>query len=229
MDVEDNIRHIREVMAEAALRSGRSAAAVRLMAVTKTVDDERILDAIRTGVDIVGENYVQEAKRKIEKMGKTGEWHLIGRLQTNKAKYAVHLFDMIHSVDRLELAAELDRRARAAGRVIPILIEVNIGGEASKSGVPAGSALDLVRAVAPLENLSIQGLMTMPPWSDDPEESRPHFRSLRELKDRIAKEAFPRVEMRQLSMGMTDDYAVAIEEGATIVRIGRGIFGERKT
>ena len=228
MSVEDNIRHVRETMAEAAHRSGRPASAIRLMAVTKTVSDDLILTAIRTGVEIIGENYVQEAKRKIEKLGKTGEWHLIGHLQTNKAKYAVHLFDMIHSVDRLELAAELDRRARAAGRVIPILIEVNVGGEKSKSGVPLDSAPDLVRHVAPLENLSIRGLMTMPPWFDNPEESRPYFRTLRELGDKIAGEAVPRVEMRELSMGMTDDYAVAIEEGATIVRIGRGIFGERK-
>ncbi|MBA4421606.1 MAG: YggS family pyridoxal phosphate-dependent enzyme [Syntrophus sp. (in: bacteria)] len=228
MNVEDNIRHVREVMAEAARRSGRPASAIRLMAVTKTVDDDRILAAIRTGVEIIGENYVQEAKRKIEKLGKAGEWHLIGRLQMNKAKYAVRLFDMIHSVDRLELAAELDRRSRAAGRVIPILIEVNVGGEESKSGIPLNAALDLVRVVAPLENLSIRGLMTMPPWFDDPEESRPYFRALRELGDKIAAEAFPRVEMRELSMGMTDDYVVAIEEGATIVRIGRGIFGERK-
>jgi PLP dependent protein len=228
MNVEDNIRHVREAMAEAARRSGRPASTIRLMAVTKTVDDDRILAAIRTGVEIIGENYVQEAKRKIDKLGKSGEWHLIGRLQTNKAKYAVHLFDMIHSVDRLELAAELDRRARAAGRVIPILIEVNVSGEESKSGIPLDAALDLVRLVALLENLSIRGLMTMPPWCEDPEESRPYFRALRELRDKIAREAIPRVEMRELSMGMTGDYVVAIEEGATIIRVGRGIFGERK-
>jgi len=227
MNVEDNIRHVRDKMAEAARLSGRPTSAIRLMAVTKTVDDDRILTAIQTGVEIIGENYVQEAKRKIEKLGKSGEWHLIGRLQTNKAKYAVHLFDMIQSVDRLELAVELDRRARAAGRLIPILIEVNVSGEESKSGIPFNAAPDLVRAVAHLENLSIRGLMTIPPWSDDPEESRPHFRALRELRDKIAGEAMPRVVMTELSMGMTDDYIIAIEEGATIVRIGRGIFGER--
>jgi PLP dependent protein len=228
MTVEDNIRRIREVMAEAARRSGRPASAIRLMAVTKTVDDGRILAAMRAGVEIIGENYVQEAKRKIDTLGKASEWHLIGRLQTNKAKYAVRLFDMIHSVDRPELAIELDRRARADGRVVPILIEVNVSGEESKSGVPLNSALDLIRLAAPLENLSIRGLMTMPPWFDDPEESRPYFRALRELRNRIAGEAIPRIEMRELSMGMTDDYVVAIEEGATIVRIGRGIFGERQ-
>ncbi len=228
MNVTDNILHIREAIAEAARRSGRPESAVRLMAVTKTVDDDRIGEAIRAGVEIIGENYVQEAKRKIEKLGKEREWHLIGPLQTNKAKYAVHLFDMIHSLDRRELALELDRRAGAAGRIIRVLIETNVSGEKTKSGVPLDDTIDLVSAVAPLENLSIQGLMTMPPWFDDPEDARPYFRTLRELRDRIAAEAIPRVEMRELSMGMTGDYTVAIEEGATIVRIGRGIFGERR-
>jgi PLP dependent protein len=229
MDVEDNIRRVREVIAEAANRSGRSPADVRLMAVTKTVDDGRIAAAVRAQVDIIGENYVQEAKRKLETMGKTSEWHLIGRLQTNKAKYAVRLFDMIQSVDRLELATEIDRRARAAGFVMKILIEVNVAGEETKSGVPIADAVELIRAVAPLPNLSVRGLMTMPPWFDDPEEARPFFRALRELRDRIGAEGIPRVEMTELSMGMTGDYAVAVEEGATIVRVGRGIFGERGT
>jgi pyridoxal phosphate enzyme (YggS family) len=228
MSVVENIRAIRETMADAARRSGWPVSAIRLMAVTKTVDDARIGEAIRAGVEIIGENYVQEAQRKIEELGKGCEWHLIGHLQTNTAKYAVRLFDMIHSVDRIELAAEIDRRARAAGRVMPVLIEVNIGGEETKSGVPLDAALDLVRRVAPLENLAVRGLMTMPPFFDDPEEARPYFRSLRELRDRIAAEAIPRVEMRELSMGMTGDYAVAVEEGSTIVRIGRGIFGERR-
>jgi len=227
MDIAGNIQRIREKVAQAAARSGRSPAEVRLMAVTKTVDDERIAGAVRAGVDIIGENYVQEAKRKLETMGKAGEWHLIGHLQTNKAKYAVRLFDMIHSVDRLELAVELDRRAAAAGLVMKILIEVSVAGEETKSGVPLAAAADLVRQIAPLENLSIRGLMTMPPWFDDPEEARPVFRALRELRDRLAAEGIPGVEMKELSMGMTGDYAVAVEEGATIIRVGRGIFGER--
>lgn len=227
MDVADNIRQVREIMAEAAGRSRRSSSAVRLMAVTKTVHDDRIVEAVQAGVDIIGENYVQEAKRKLETMGKRCEWHMIGRLQTNKAKYAVRLFDMIHSVDRLGLAVEIDRHARAAGLVMKILIEVNVAGEETKSGVPISDAVKLVRAVATLPNLSVRGLMTMPPWFDDPEEARPFFRALRELRDRIETEGIPRVEMRELSMGMTGDYAVAIEEGATIVRVGRGIFGER--
>lgn len=225
--VTANIERIRNIIADAALRSGRKASDVRLMAVTKTVDDERILEAIEAGVDIMGESYVQEAKRKIETMGRPCEWHMIGYLQGNKAKYAVRLFDMIHSVDRMELAVELDRRSKAVDRVIKILIEVNVSGEETKSGVPLIEAVQLVRDVAVLNNLSIKGLMTMPPWFDDPEDARPYFIALRELRDRLIDENIARVEMRELSMGMSGDYEVAVEEGATIVRVGRSIFGER--
>jgi pyridoxal phosphate enzyme (YggS family) len=229
MSVADNLRLVRNQIVEAARRAGRDPGRVRLMAVTKTVDDDRICEAIRAGVEIIGENYVQEARRKIGQMGENIRWHLIGRLQTNKAKYAVRLFEMIHSVDRLELAREIDRRAREAGRVMKILIEINVAGEATKSGVPLADAAELVRQVALFPNLSIQGLMTMPPWCDDPAETRPYFRTMRELADRIAAEATAGVAMHELSMGTTDDYTMAVEEGATIVRIGRGIFGERPT
>lgn len=225
--VGDNIRRIRDDIAEAALRSGRDPSEVRLMAVTKTVDDDRILEAIEAGVDIMGENYVQEAKRKIEKMGVDVEWHMIGHLQSNKAKYAVRLFDMVHSVDRMGLAAELDKRSAAAGCVTDILIEVNVSGEESKSGVGMNEAIDLVRKISLFNNLSIRGLMTMPPWFDDPEDARPYFVSLRELRDKIVAEDIKGVEMRELSMGMSGDYRVAVEEGATIVRIGTAIFGAR--
>jgi pyridoxal phosphate enzyme (YggS family) len=225
--VRANIERIRNTIADAALRSGRKASDVRLMAVTKTVDDDRILEAIDAGVDIIGESYVQEAKRKIEKMGRPCEWHMIGYLQNNKAKYVVRLFDMIHSVDRMDLAAELDRRATAADRIMNILIEVNVSGEETKSGVPLIEAVQLVRDIAALNNLSIQGLMTMPPWFDDPEDARPYFITLRELRNRIIDENIGRVEMRELSMGMSGDFEVAVEEGATIVRVGRSIFGER--
>jgi pyridoxal phosphate enzyme (YggS family) len=197
------------------------------MAVTKTVDDHRIQEAISAGVDILGENYVQEGKRKIEQMGKSVEWHMIGHLQTNKAKYAVRLFDMIHSLDRMALAVELDKRSRLAGCVTRVLIEVNISGEETKRGVPFPEAISLIREVSALENLSIQGLMTMPPWFDDPEEARPCFAALRGLRDRIIAEGIAHVEMKELSMGMSQDYPIAVEEGATIVRIGRSIFGER--
>ena len=222
-----NIEKIRAIIAAAASRAGRKASDVRLMAVTKTVDDERIMEAIGAGVDIIGENYVQEAKRKIEKMGRSIEWHMIGYLQSNKAKYAVKLFDMIHSVDRAELARELNKRAAAQGSAMKILIEINVSGEKTKSGVPCDAALQLVRDISHLENLSVRGLMTMAPWFDDPEQARPYFASLRKLRDTINAEKIERVEMRELSMGMSGDYEVAVEEGATIVRIGRSIFGER--
>ena len=227
LSIRDQIEIIRENIAKAALTSGRRAADVRLMAVTKTVDDPRIREAMSAGVDILGENYVQEGKRKIEQMGKSVEWHMIGHLQTNKAKYAVRLFDMIHSLDRMALAVELDKRSRLAGCVTRVLIEVNISGEETKRGVPFQEAIPLVREVSALENLSIQGLMTMPPWFDDPEEARPCFAALRGLRDRIIAERIAHVEMKELSMGMSQDYQVAVEEGATMVRIGRSIFGER--
>ncbi len=226
--IEKNIERIRETIAGAAAKAGRNAGDVKIMGVTKTVDDERIREAIACGITIMGENYVQEAKRKIETMGRDLEWHMIGHLQSNKAKYAVRLFDMIHSVDRLGLAQELDKRAKGSGITMKILIEVNTGGEETKSGVSQDKAIDLVRAVSRLENLSLQGLMTMPPWFDDPEDARPYFVALRELRDRVVDEGIEGIAMGELSMGMTDDYGVAVEEGATIVRIGRAIFGERK-
>ncbi|HRR39942.1 MAG TPA: YggS family pyridoxal phosphate-dependent enzyme [Syntrophales bacterium] len=226
--VAENVRRVRDVIEDAAVKAGRNPSKVRLMAVTKTVEDDRILEAIEAGVDIIGENYVQEGKRKVEKLGRRGvEWHLIGYLQSNKAKYALKIFDMIHSVDRLSLAQEIDRRAGAAGSVAKILVEVNLSGETTKGGVKKDEALALIRDIAKLENLSVRGLMTMPPWFDDPEEARPYFAALRELKDRVIDEKIGNVLMEELSMGMTGDYRVAVEEGSTIVRVGRGIFGER--
>lgn len=226
--VAENIRRVRDVIEDTAVKAGRNPSEVRLMAVTKTVEDDRILEAIEAGVDIIGENYVQEGKRKIEKLGKRGvEWHLIGYLQSNKAKYAVRIFDMIHSVDRSSLAQEIDKRAGMAGSVAKVLVEVNLSGEATKGGVKKDEALALIREMAKLENLSVRGLMTMPPWFDAPEQARPYFAALRELRDRVVAEKIGNVLMEELSMGMTGDYRVAVEEGATIVRVGRGIFGER--
>jgi hypothetical protein len=227
--VKANIERIRRAIADAALRASRKASDVRLMAVTKTVDDERIVEAIEAGVDIIGESYVQEAKRKIEKMGRNIEWHMIGYLQSNKVKYAVRLFDMIHSVDRMDLAVELDRRSRAQNITMKVLIEINISGEKTKSGVTYKEAVQLVKDISSLENLSIQGLMTMAPWFDNPEEARPYFAALRELRDRIINDNINHVQMQELSMGMSGDYEIAVEEGATIVRVGRSIFGERES
>jgi PLP dependent protein len=227
-EIKNRIQAIRERIAAAAARSGRQRSEIRLMAVTKTVEEGRIRQALEAGIDLCGENYIQESRIKVESIGHPPQWHMIGHLQTNKAKYAVRLFDMVQSVDRLELAVELDRRAKAAGRVLPILIEVNSGGELTKSGIAPEETLSLIRKIIPLENIAIRGLMTMPPWFENPETARPFFAALRTLRDQIAAARIDRVAMEELSMGMTDDYEVAIEEGATIVRIGRGIFGERQ-
>lgn len=225
--IRDNIISIKKNITEAARKVGRDPSGIKLMGVSKTVDDQRINEAIAAGIDMIGENYVQEAKRKIELMGHPVAWHFIGHLQTNKAKYAVRLFDMIHSVNRLELAQELDKRANAAGRRIPVLMEINVSGESTKSGVPLKEAMPLIKQMSRFQSLDVQGLMTMPPWFDDPEDARPYFAALRELRDGIIREGIEEVTMQELSMGMSGDYMVAVEEGSTIVRIGRSIFGER--
>jgi pyridoxal phosphate enzyme (YggS family) len=222
-----NIDKIKERIYAACLRVKRDPQSLKLMAVTKTVPVERILQAVNAGITLLGENYVQEAREKHEKLNGRAQIHLIGNLQTNKAKYAVRLFDCIHSVDRLELACELDRCAKSAGRKMNILVEVNVSGEQTKNGVPAAKAIELISLIAVMENLSVRGLMTMAPFSDNPETSRPYFMELRTLKNDIALAGIPGVKMEELSMGMTDDFEVAIEEGSTIVRVGRAIFGER--
>ena len=227
-NIAANIQKIKQKIAVAAVRAGRDPYSVRLMAVTKTVPPERIRGAIDAGVTLLGENYVQEAKDKIASIGAGASWHMIGHLQTNKAKYAVKLFDFIHSVDRLELAQEIDRRARLAGRKMDILVEVNVSGEQTKNGIPAVQALDLIKSLSQLANLAVHGLMTMAPYTDKPEKSRPYFKALRHLRNEILREEIPGIQMKDLSMGMTDDFEVAIEEGSTLVRIGRAIFGERQ-
>lgn len=223
-----NINKIRQRIAAAAARVNRVPDSIKLLAVTKTVSPSAIAQALDAGVTMLGENYVQEAKEKIAVMEKRVQWHMIGHLQTNKAKYAVNLFDYIHSVDRPELAEEINKRARRAGRKINILIEVNVSGEKTKNGIPAIHAVDLIKNISPLENVSIKGLMTMAPYSDNPEKSRPYFSELKNLQKKIIQEGITGILMEELSMGMTDDFEIAIEEGATIVRIGRAIFGERK-
>ena len=227
MSVSENFKIVMDRIVSAAKRAGRDPSSVRLVVVTKTIDRDRIREAVASGAAILGENRVQEAKEKIEALGKVAGWHLIGHLQTNKAKYAVKLFDLIHSVDNLELAAEIDRQAAKIGKMQDILIEVNIAGEASKAGMAVKGAPALVREAARLKNISIQGLMTMPPYSETPEDSRPYFTVLRELAETIDKGNIPNVSMQELSMGMSGDFEVAIEEGATLVRVGTAIFGAR--
>ncbi len=227
MSIADNIKTVMDRIESAATRVGRDPASIRLVVVTKTIDRERIKDAVDAGAKILGENRVQEAKEKIEKLGSVASWHLIGHLQVNKARYAVKLFDLIHSVDNPELAAEINKQAAKIGKVQNVLVEVNIAGEASKAGMAVKNAPALVREIAKHGSIAIQGLMTIPPFSEAPEDSRPYFCVLRELAESIARENILNANMKELSMGMSGDFEVAIEEGATLVRVGTAIFGER--
>ncbi len=227
MSIADNLRTVTDRIASAAKRAGRDPASVRLVVVTKTIDPGRIKEAVDAGAVILGENRVQEAKEKIEKLGSIASWHLIGHLQANKARHAVKLFDLIHSVDTPELAAELDKQAAKIGKVQNILVEVNVAGEASKAGMAVKNAATLVREIAKLRNVSVQGLMTIPPFPEKAEDSRPYFCVLRELAECMTKENIPNAAMKELSMGMSGDFEVAVEEGATMVRVGTSIFGDR--
>ena len=227
MTIADNIASIQERISKSALRAGRDPVEIRLVAVSKTVSAESIQEAIAAGVTILGENYVQEARNKIARIGKQVEWHFIGHLQSNKAKYAVDLFSMIQSVDRLALAEELGQEANKRGKIVPVLIQVNISGEESKSGIDPQETLQLLERIAALQHLAVQGLMTMPPWFEDPEDARPYFSAMRKLREKLSREKIPGVALQELSMGMSGDFEVAIEEGATLVRIGTAIFGPR--
>ena len=229
MTIALNLASIQERIRKAALRAGRDPAGIRLVAVSKTVSAESIQEAIAAGVAILGENYMQEALNKIARIGKQVEWHFIGHLQSNKAKYVVELFSMVHSVDRLSLAESLDKEANKQGKILPVLIQVNISGEESKSGIDPQGTLQLFQRIAGLKHLSIQGLMTMPPWFEDPEDARPYFITLRKLREKLSREKIPKVALRELSMGMSGDFEVAIEEGATLVRIGTALFGPRNS
>jgi len=200
---------------------------VELVAAAKTRRPEEILEAVESGVKIIGENYVQEAERAYEVVGNKAKWHFIGHLQKNKAKKAVNIFDMIETVDSVEIARELDKRCAQIDKVMPILIEINSGGEPQKSGVLPENAEQLVRDISSLQNIKVMGLMTMGPRFGDPEDSRPYFVETRKIFERIKKINLPNVEMKYLSMGMTNSYRVALEEGANMVRIGTRIFGER--
>ena len=236
--IAHNLAVVRQRLAEAARRAGRSPGEITLVAVTKTVPLPSVLIAYELGLRDFGENRVQEAAAKIASTRQQAtdiRWHMVGHLQTNKAKAAVELFDCIQSVDSLHLAEALDRRAQAAGRRLPVLLEVNVSGEASKSGFAAAGAgpavrrealLPAVERLLALPHLDVQGLMTIAPLTSDQEQARPYFRALRQLRDELQRR-FPQTNWRHLSMGMTDDFEVAIEEGATMVRLGRAIFGER--
>jgi pyridoxal phosphate enzyme (YggS family) len=200
---------------------------VDLVAAVKSRRPEEILEAIDAGVRILGENYLQEAEAAYETIGTRAQWHFIGHLQKNKVKRAVQLFDMIETVDRAEIAALINRRCEQAGKVMPVLIEVNSGRELQKSGILPEDTERLVRQIAEYENIRVQGLMTMGPVAGNPEDSRPYFVETRKVFETIKSSDIPGVEMKYLSMGMTNSYRLAIEEGANIVRLGSVIFGER--
>jgi hypothetical protein len=223
--IKDNLLKVKERIERAAQKAGRDPKEIKLVAVSKTVEVARIKEAIEAGVSILGENYVQEAQKKIEALGGPVSWHFIGHLQSNKARYAVRLFDVIHSTDSIPLAEELNRRVEQPDRVIKVMIEVNLSKEATKFGTDEERVLNLAQRIQTLKHLSLEGLMTMPPYFDSPEMSRPYYVALRELKERMIKEGTP---MKELSMGMSNDFEIAIEEGATYVRVGTAIFGARK-
>ena len=227
--MKERLERIKQRIAAAARSCGRDAPDVRLVAVSKTMNAQRVAQAIAAGAEILGENYIQEARDKFNALyDRPVKWHFIGHLQSNKAKYAVRMFDLIHSVDSFKLAKALDKEASKHDKVQDILIQVNISREETKSGIDATEAIELVSQISRLENIRVQGLMTMPPFFDAPEQARPFFRELARLRDRIAAIDIPGVQMAELSMGMTGDFEVAIAEGATLVRIGTAIFGARQ-
>ena len=226
--MKERIQRVQERIGEAARGCNRSESDIRLVAVSKTMPAEIVKEAIEAGMADFGENYIQEAREKITTLSPFEvTWHFIGHLQSNKAKYAVRMFDLIHSVDSLKLAAELDKFAGKIDKVQDILIQVNVAKEDSKSGVYAEDTLQLLKDIAPLKNVAVKGLMTMPPFFNAPDRVRPFFSALRQLRDRIKKENIAGISMDELSMGMTGDFEAAIEEGATMVRVGTAIFGER--
>ena len=231
MDVSENIARIKDRIAVAAQRAGRAPNEIALMAVTKTFPPELIREAYEAGLRLFGENRVQEFAGKASALRdlRDAEWHMIGHLQTNKAAKAVESFAAVDSVDSLRLAQRLNSSAQQLGKKLAVLIEINVGGEAAKSGIAPGSReLDeLLQGAAELEHLEFRGLMTIPPFTDDPQLARPYFQKLRQLRDDIAARRLPGVNMSVLSIGMSHDFEVAIEEGSTCVRLGTAIFGER--
>ena len=223
------LQNVKNRIEKAARACGRDPETVRLVAVSKTVPTNRVRQAIQAGVAILGENYVQEARTKFNDLATYPvSWHFVGHLQSNKAKYAVRLFDLIHSVDTFKLARELDKQSHKINKVQEVLIQVNISEEASKSGVDVEGTYNLLKDISLLENLSVKGLMTMPPYFNAPEKVRPYFSALRGLRNRLEQQGLLNVSLSELSMGMTGDFEVAIQEEATLVRIGTAIFGKRE-
>lgn len=226
MSIAQNLQEVRARMAAAARAAGRDPASVRLVAVSKMHPAAEVAQALAAGQTIFGENYAQEAQAKIAQVGPAARWHFIGHLQGNKARLAVQLFDMVESVHTLKLAQALDRHCQGLGKTLPVLLQVNLGGEAQKSGCQPHEAPALALAMAALPGLELKGLMTMPPFYDDPGQARPIFARLRRLAQDLAG-GLPPGSMDELSMGMSGDFEAAIAEGSTLVRVGTAIFGQR--
>lgn len=226
--IAENIASVRRRIAAAAETSGRDPADITLVAVSKTHPRETVETALVAGQTIFGENRIREAEVKFARPLPGAELHMVGHLQSNKTRVAAGLFDRIHSIDSLKTANRLDKHLAEAGRTMAALVQVNLGGEEQKSGIEATEVLDFLRELAKLDHLKTDGLMILPPFFDDPEETRPYFRDLRELRDELIKQDLGGIELRHLSMGMTNDYAAAVEEGATMVRVGTAIFGQRQ-
>ncbi len=226
--ISQNLTAIQERIDQAALAAGRDLSEIQLVTVTKTIAIDTIRQAIDAGVTVLGENYIQEARAKFEQISALPvAWHFIGHLQTNKAKYAVRQFDLIHTVDSSRLAAAINREAAKIDKIQKVLIQINISQEETKAGIETEKAADLAGEIARMDHLSLKGLMTMPPFFNAPERVRPFFRQLREIRDRLRQMDLPGVDLTELSMGMTGDFEVAVAEGATLVRIGTAIFGDR--
>ncbi|MBI2487760.1 MAG: YggS family pyridoxal phosphate-dependent enzyme [Deltaproteobacteria bacterium] len=229
MGIAENIKRVQERIEKAALRAGREAEEIRLVAVSKSVETERIIEAVSFGIDTFGENYAQEFREKHDlvekKLGRKIKWHFIGRLQRNKVKYLLNKTELIHSLDNLSVGEEINKRAEKVGIKVPVLIEVSITDEESKGGLKPEQLEEFLLELGRFSQVDVKGLMTMPPFFDNPEMARPYFKQLRQLRDKL-QIRFP--NLRELSMGMSGDFEVAIEEGATIVRIGTAIFGARK-
>jgi hypothetical protein len=227
MTICGNLEHIRAMVRETALRCGRNPETVRIVAVSKHVPAARMIEAQACGQMVFGENYMQEAAEKTGQMSVPLEWHFIGHLQSNKAAAAAELFQVIQTVDRLKIAVALNNHAERLGKRLDVLVQINVGREAQKSGVLPEQAEELLRAVQPLASLRVRGLMTMAPYGQEPEESRPWFRALNHLAVRLANSGLFYNNAVELSMGLSADFTVAIEEGATLLRIGTAIFGQR--
>jgi len=226
--ISENFERVKSRIAAAASKAGSPLESIRLVAASKTISVEKITEALEAGVELFGENRVQEALEKIERLGQSGpKWHFIGHLQKNKVKQILGWFDLIHSVDSAPLAQVINEKSQARNLITPVLIQVNVSGEASKSGLAPNELENTLRVLSKMPAVKVEGLMTIPPYAPDPEKSRRVFARLRELRDQMAELGMEGICLKELSMGMSNDFTVAIEEGATLVRVGSAIFGDR--